>query len=381
MMTNKRLVYLDYAAATPLDKTVLAKMTAYFSDNFFNPSAIYKESEIVKADIEEARARVAYYLGAKPSEIIFTSGATEANNLAIKGIMSNYPDANILVNAIEHESVLAPATKYNHQIIQVQPDGRVDLNNLKKLINSKTVLISVMQANNEVGVIQPIKEIATIIKNERLKRGLKGLPIYLHSDSTQAANYLDLHVSRLGVDLMSLNGGKIYGPKQTGALYIKTGVNLSPIITGGGQERNLRSGTENVSGIIGFSHALHLVQNNKDKESKRLSILRDKLIKDLESNIPNVIINGSLKHRLPNNIHITIPKCDNERLIMSLSNEGILVAAGSACSASKKAPSHVLKAMAKTDKEARSSLRITLGRKTNQTDLDRLLSTLLKIIN
>ncbi len=380
-MTNKRLVYLDYAAATPLDKTVLAKMTAYFSDNFFNPSAIYKESEIVKADIEEARARVAYYLGAKPSEIIFTSGATEANNLAIKGIMSNYPDANILVNAIEHESVLAPATKYNHQIIQVQPDGRVDLNNLKKLINSKTVLISVMQANNEVGVIQPIKEIATIIKNERLKRGLKGLPIYLHSDSTQAANYLDLHVSRLGVDLMSLNGGKIYGPKQTGALYIKTGVNLSPIITGGGQERNLRSGTENVSGIIGFSHALHLVQNNKDKESKRLSILRDKLIKDLESNIPNVIINGSLKHRLPNNIHITIPKCDNERLIMSLSNEGILVAAGSACSASKKAPSHVLKAMAKTDKEARSSLRITLGRKTNQTDLDRLLSTLLKIIN
>jgi cysteine desulfurase len=381
MMTNKRLVYLDYAAATPLDKTVLAKMTAYFSDNFFNPSAIYKESEIVKADIEEARARVAYYLGAKPSEIIFTSGATEANNLAIKGIMSNYPDANILVNAIEHESVLAPATKYNHQIIQVQPDGRVDLNNLKKLINSKTVLISVMQANNEVGVIQPIKEIATIIKNERLKRGLKGLPIYLHSDSTQAANYLDLHVSRLGVDLMSLNGGKIYGPKQTGALYIKTGVNLSPIITGGGQERNLRSGTENVSGIIGFSHALHLVQNNKDKESKRLSILRDKLIKDLESNIPNVIINGSLKHRLPNNIHITIPKCDNERLIMSLSNEGILVAAGSACSASKKAPSHVLKAMAKTDEEARSSLRITLGRKTNQTDLDRLLSTLLKIIN
>jgi cysteine desulfurase len=378
-MKDLKHIYLDHAAATPLDPGVLKAMTPYLTDNFFNPSASYVPAIEVRRELSVARARVAHWLGAKPSEIIFTAGATEANNLAIHGVMQAYKGANILFSAIEHESVLAPAEQYDHKRINVMPDGRLDLADLKKKIDPKTVLISIMQANNEIGTIQPIKEVARLVQAERTARGANGLPLYLHTDSAQAANYLDLHTSRLGVDLMSLNGGKIYGPKQTGALFIKTGINLKPLILGGGQERNIRSGTENVSGIIGFSYALDIAQTMREEESKRLNILRDNFISQLIKNIPDASINGSLKQRLPNNVHLTLFGQDNERLLMELDSEGILAAAGSACSASNDEPSHVLKAINKTDEQARSSLRLTMGRTTSQAELTRVLDVLTKL--
>jgi cysteine desulfurase len=370
-MTNK-LIYLDHAAATPLDKSVLQKMLSYFSDNFFNPSASYLPAKKVKQALSSAREKVAYYLGAKPSEVIFMAGATEANNLAIKGVMEAFPDSHMLYSAIEHESVIQPAKLYDSSEIAVKADGRLDLVDLKQKIKDNTVLISVIYASNEIGTIEPIGEISKVIenvKNNRLKSG-NSLPLYFHSDVTQAVNYLDIHASRLKLDLMSLNGGKIYGPKQSGALFIKTGVKLNPQNLGGGQERGLRSGTENVAGDIGFASALELVQSSRHEESKRLQELSQKLISGLASS-KNIELNGSTRYRLPNNVHITVHGKDNERFLLELENKGILAAAGSACSASNDEPSHVLKAIAKSDEEAQSSIRLTLGRVTSVSDIDK----------
>jgi cysteine desulfurase len=378
-MTDSQ-IYLDYAAATPIDESVLELMLPYLRDDFYNPSANYISAIKVKRSIELSRAKVAHWLGAKPSEIIFTAGATEANNLAIHGLMSQYPEGNVLVSSVEHESVLVPANEYNAKQVRVMNDGRLDLSDLKQKIDESTVLVSVMQANNEIGTLQPIKEISKLVQDERKKRGLKGLPIYFHTDSAQAGNYLDLHASRLGVDLMSLNGGKIYGPKQSGVLFIKTGVNLRPQILGGGQERSIRSGTENVSSIVGLSAALEMAQAMRDEESTRLSLLRDGFIDNLTKTLPEVILNGSTKYRLPNNVHISVPGQDNERLLMELDNRGILAAAGSACSASNDEPSHVLKAIGKSNTEARNSLRLTLGRGTTEAELKSTILVLAQLV-
>lgn len=375
-------VYLDYAAATPLDAKVLAAMSPYFDNQFYNPSATYNLARSVHVDIEVARTKVATQLGAKSSEIIFTAGATEANNIAIHGIMQRYPDKRVVVSSIEHESVLAPASQYDHLEAPVQPDGLIDLAALEKLIDDDTVLISVMYANNEVGTVQPLREVAAIINKILDSRRNSGnhLPLYFHSDTTQAANYLDLHVSRLGLDMMSLNGGKIYGPKQTGLLWLKGGLELKPLLQGGGQERNIRSGTENVPGIIGLSVALEMAQSSKSKESDRVRGLQKLFFDLISEKIPKSKINGSLKKRLPNNIHITIPGQDNERLLIALDEAGIQAAAGSACSASNDEPSHVLKAMGISDNAAQSSLRFTLGRGTTEQDIRQTLDTLARLI-
>ena len=238
-----------------------------------------------------------------------------------------------------------------------------------------------MQANNEIGTIEPLKQVAEIIETIRRQRGSSGLPLYLHSDSTQAANYLDLHVARLGVDLMTLNGGKIYGPKQSGLLYLKSSVKLQPLIMGGGQERNLRSGTENVPAIIGFATALDKAQSLRHEEAKRTLQLREDFIRDLTRAIPGITINGSIKQRLPNNIHVSLPNIDNERLLIQLDAHGILAAAGSACSASSNQPSHVLKAIGKSDLEARSSLRFSLGRQTMSSELKHVAQVMAKLIS
>ena len=242
-------LYLDYAAATPMDPEVLAAMRPYFTEQFYNPSATYLAAVGVRKDLEAARARIAQILGARPSEIIFTAGGTEANNLAIKGVLAQYPEGDMVVSAIEHESVLrtAHASKNEVREIPVTPAGMVGPDSVIKLVDDRTVLVSVMYANNEVGSVQPIHQIALAldeIKRERRKAG-NDLPLYLHVDAAQAAAYLDLHVSRLGVDLMTLNAGKIYGPKQCGLLFMASHVRLSPQTLGGGQERGKRSGTEN----------------------------------------------------------------------------------------------------------------------------------------
>lgn len=362
----KPSIYLDYAAATPMDSAVLAAMQPYFTDKFYNPSATYLPAANIRNDLDEARARIANLLGARPGEIVFTAGGTEANNLAIHGIMSQFPGSNLIVSAVEHESVLAAAHQYNHREAPVNSQGLVDVDKLAELINEQTVLVSVMYANNEVGTIQPIRQISQKLDQVRRQRQKQGneLPIYFHTDAAQAAAYLDLHASRLDVDLMTINGGKIYGPKQTGVLFVSHKLQLTPQILGGGQERGLRSGTENVAGFIGLATALDLVQDRRHEESERLTKLQEQFLRQLSQNIPTAIINGSLKNRLPNNIHITLPGKDNERLLLQLEQEGILAAAGSACSASNEEPSHVLRAMGLGADHAQSSLRFTMGRQT-----------------
>lgn len=381
-MTDKKRIYLDYAAATPLDASVLAVMRPYFSDKFYNPSATYLVADEVAKDLALARSLAAHRLGARQAEIIFTAGGTEANNLAIQGVMRKYPDANVIVSGAEHESVLAPAKLFHFKIAPVDKNGIVDVKKLGELIDDKTVLVSIMYANNEIGTIQPVREIAQIIKDRRAERAHRlsatsaQLPLYFHTDAAQAANYLDLHVSRLGVDMMTLNGGKIYGPKQSGCLFVSSAVNLDPLILGGGQERDLRSGTENVASAIGFAAALDIAQKMKRDETKRLQEIQKYFIGALAEKVPAARVNGSLKKRLPNNVHITIPSTDNERLIFQLDAAGIMAAAGSACSAGNDEPSHVLKAMGFSDQDARSSLRFTMGRNTTKSDIDYVVAAL-----
>jgi len=364
-------LYFDYAAATPLDEAVFTAMQPYFSQQFYNPSATYAPAQAVRGAVEAARTRVAHWFGARPAEVIFTAGGTEANNLAIRGVIAQFPDANMVTSAIEHESVLATAHDFNAQLAPVSPDGIVDVEALAKLVDDHTVLVSVMYANNEMGTVQPLRAIAAkleAIRRQRQRAGNK-LPLYFHTDACQAAAYLDLHAARLGVDLMTVNAGKIYGPKQVGALYVAAHVRLQPQTTGGGQEHGKRSGTENVAGIIGLAEALDLVQNRRHEEGERLRGLQKLFFDLLEEAIPQAVVNGSCKTRLPNNVHITIPGQDNERLIFALDEAGILCAAGSACSASNEEPSHVLRAMGLTDADAQSSLRFTMGRHTTEAQI------------
>ena len=373
----KDQIYLDYAAATPMDDVVYDAMKPYLHDKFYNPSALYLASKAVRADLEAARSTVSRIIGARPGEVIFTAGATESINLAIKGLMDLFPQANMVTSAIEHDAVNKTAEKYDHKTARVSKDGIIDLGNLESLIDDTTVLISVMYANNEIGTIQPIKQIAEIVKKIRLIRQKNGsdLPLYLHTDAAQAANYLDINVAGLGVDMMSLNGGKIYGPKQSGILYIRAGMRLSPQITGGGQEMGLRSGTENVAGCIGFAKALEITVKKSKAESKRLMEMRDYLIKNLE-NIEGIRISGSKKHRLPNNINAVFDGCDNERLVMELDEKGIQCAVGSACHASSGELSSVLKAIGLDDKDVMSSVRFSLGRGNKVEHIDRLIDSL-----
>lgn len=375
-------VYLDYAAATPLDERVMLAMEPYGSREFYNASATYSPARQVKAAIRDAQNRIAACLGARGSEIIFTSGGTEANNLAIHGIAEQFPGSKILISAIEHDSVLEPVKKYDHRIIPVNEQGIVQPEKIVSLIDDVTVLVSVMQASNEIGTVQPIRKIALeieTIRKDRQKRGIK-LPLYLHTDACQAANYLDIHVHRLGVDMMTINSGKVYGPKGSGALFVKAGVVLVPQIDGGGQQRRLRSGTENTAGIVGLAAALEATQAMRVDESRRLSDLQDQLIRSFKENFHGMRVNGSHKHRLPNNVHVTFAGQDNERLLMALDQAGIYAAAGSACSASSELPSHVLSAIGLDDASARSSVRFTMGRQTTAKDIKYLIDVLQRLL-
>jgi cysteine desulfurase len=378
------MIYLDHAAATPLDPEVLAAQQPFFVEQFYNPSATYSAAQQVRQALEQARADVAMQLGARASEIIFTAGGTESDNLAITGAMQQFagadgvPGANVVVSAIEHDAVLEPARQFSRAVASVDAKGIVDLDDLRAKINDQTVLVSIMYANNEIGAIQPIRQVAQLVRVLRDERRMTGnqLPLYLHTDACQAANYLDLQVARLGVDLMTLNGGKIYGPKQSGILYVSSRVQLQPIIRGGGQERNLRSGTENVAACVGFAKALQLAQAGRHDESKRLGELQQLAFRLIAEKLPGAVVNGSQKHRLPNNIHLTLPGQDNERLLVQLDERGILAAAGSACSASDDEPSHVLRAMGLSDADAQASLRLTMGRSTTEADVYTAIDTL-----
>jgi cysteine desulfurase len=287
-----------------------------------------------------------------------------------------------VVSAIEHESILDPAHQYDCREVAVTPAGLVTAEEVAKNIDDNTALVSIMYANNEVGTIQPINQIGQLIQEVRKDRRKRGiiLPIYLHTDAAQAAAYLDLHASRLNVDFMTLNGGKIYGPKQCGVLYATAQARLQPQIRGGGQERGLRSGTENVASAIGVATALNLVQTRRKDEIQRMQKLQREFLRLLTEQIPQAIVNGSRTNRLPNNVHITIPGQDNERLLMALDENGIICAAGSACSASNEEPSHVLRAMGITEVDAQSSLRFTMGHATTEADVAKTVTTLARLV-
>ncbi len=376
-------IYLDFAAASPMDKEVFLAMKPYLADNFYNPASQYLAAKSVRKDIEKARSGIAHWLGVRPVELVFTAGGTEANNLAVNGVMQRFPGANIVLSSIEHEAVSKPASRYDTVTVDVDKDGLVYLEKLKKAINDQTVMVSIMYANNEVGTVQSMKKIAEIIKSVLQSRKNIGndLPLYFHTDACQAAAYLDLHANTLGVDMMTINAGKIYGPKQSGALYVRAGLAILPQVLGGGQELGLRSGTENVANIVGFAKALDLVQTRRIKEVKRMSKLQSTFIELLERAIPTVTINGSKKHRLPNNVHITVPGTDNELLMMQLDEAGVQCAVGSACSASNDEPSHVLKAIGLSDEAARSSLRFSMGFQTTELEVRKTVLLLEKILN
>lgn len=352
------IIYLDHAAATPLDERVFLAMQPYFTDQFYNPSSPYAPALQVRRDYEAAKAMIARAIGAKPDELVMTAGATESINLAFASIGGHIVTANI-----EHHAVLAAARQYDHTIVASDERGHVATSAIVAAIRPDTRLVSIALANNELGTIQPLRDIAGALRTERQQRLAAGntTPIYLHSDASQGVGQLDVHVARLGVDLLTINAGKIYGPKQTALLWAASGVLLRPQIVGGGQERGLRSGTENVASVIGFARAMELADSHRKYEAERLQKLRDALQVQLTSSLPFAVISGYTKQRLAGHLHISFPGIDAERLVFALEARGVLVATGSACAANKGTRSHVLTAIGLADEVADGSLRLTLG--------------------
>ena len=383
-MSDKPYIYFDYAAATPIDTEVLQSMEPYFAETFFNPSALYAGAREAKKALQEARERVSRTIGAKPSEITFVSGGTESANLAITGVMSGFPDATMITSAIEHDAVLEPAKRTGRvKTVSVDTTGRVSVQDIVNLIDDSTVLVSIMYVNNEVGTVQPIKELCdavSVIRKNRQRNGIH-TPLWVHTDACQAPQYLDITVGSLGVDLMTLNGGKIFGPKQSGVLYHKTGVTLQPQILGGGQEFGMRSGTENVAYCVGFSVALERATTLRGKVTRNVTELAQYFRQSLEANIPDYVFNGHKKLRVPSTVHVTFSGKDNERILFALDDGGVYAASGSACSASNEESSHVLKAMGLSDAEARASIRFTIGKYTTKEEIDKAVKLLKKAVN
>ncbi len=370
-------IYLDYAATTPMDEEVLKEMMPYFLEKFGNPSSIHSFGQEALEAVDRARSQVAEFLGASPQEIIFTSGATESNNMVIKGILkaSGLKNPHIITSSIEHHCVLYSCKTVEKNsadvtYLRVDKDGLVNPKDVKEAIRENTILVSIMYANNEVGTIEPIAEIGEVLKNINLEREKNNLPkIYFHTDAVQAVNYLDCNVNNLGVDLLSLSGHKIYGPKGIGALYIRRGTRIKSIQQGGEQEYNLRAGTHNVPGIVGLGKAISLVPKHR-KKMDEIRKLRDYLIDQVLENIPASQLNGSREHRLPHNANFSFKGVEGESLLIMLDQEGIAVSTGSACSSKSLEPSHVLTAMGISPEIAHSSLRFTLGKDTTKEDID-----------
>lgn len=359
---NKEVIYLDHAAATPVDKKVLAAMQPFFSDDFYNPSAPYAPAVMVRRAYEDAKQRIARSIGAKGDDLVITAGATESINLAFNSFSGHIVSANI-----EHHAVLAAAHTFEHTLVPANNKGIVTAISIRQAIRPDTQLVSVALANNELGTIQPLRDIAEVVKNEREARLSRGdhTPIYLHSDASQGVGQLDVNVARLGLDLLTLNAAKVYGPKQVGLLWAAPYVKLTASIVGGGQERGLRSGTENVAGTVGFAKAMELASDHRKFEADRLSKLRDQMQTELTNAFPEAVLSGNLKHRLAGHLHISFPNLDAERVLFSLEMRGVLVATGSACAANKGTRSHVLTAIGLTPEIADGSLRITLGHLSN----------------
>ena len=388
-------IYLDYAASTPVNISVLKTMELYFVNKFGNPNSIHYFGQEALKGVEWAKEKIAQAINANSQQILFTSGATEANNWALIGplkkFISHYPSLKIkpkiIISAFEHESILETANelkKNNNvqvEILKIHKNGFVDLAHLKSLLDENTILVSIMYANNEIGSIQPIKKIAQLIKDfKESKKSLKEYPLF-HTDAVQALQFLNCNVSELEVDLMSLSAQKIYGPKGVGCLYVKDINLISPIIFGGLSENELRGGTINSPAIVGFGKAVELVLKNQKSETERLKKLRDYLFKNIKKIYPAAQLNGIFENRLPNNLNIYFPDwCAND-LLVKLDLEGLSVSAGSACTARIAQPSHVILALGYSKDRASSSLRITLGRPTTSREISESIKIFKSVLN
>lgn len=391
---------MDHAATTYLDPRVKSAMDLYWEEEFGNPSSLYRRGRSAKEALDSARASVARLLNAKPDEIIFTGGGTEAINLALFGAARRYGQfvaglrGHIITSKIEHHAVLRSCEAlakegFDVTYLGVDENGLVNPEEVKRALRQDTILVSVMYANNEIGTIEPIAEIARVIgkyREEKRKLTAEGaaninerLPLF-HTDACQAAGALNMDIQKLGIDLLAMNGSKMYGPKGVGCLYVRRGVQLKPLIYGGGQERGLRSGTENVPGIIGFATAFEIAHKEKEEENKRLAALRDYFISELQKRIPKVVLNGHLTKRLPNNINVSVLDIEGEAVILHLDSYGIAISTGSACTSESLDPSHVILALGRPYEYAHSSLRFTLGRRTAKEDLDYVLEVLPGIV-
>jgi len=373
-------VYLDHAATTPVDPEVAEAMARVLREVPGNPSSIYAEGRAARALVDRARDEVASALGATPAEIVFTSGGTEADNLALRGTLKALRASSkdhLVTTAIEHHAVLDTAHDLEGNahvrltIVAVDRDGRVDPAAIGQAIEERTGLVSVMHGNNEIGILQPIERIGAICR----ERG-----VTFHSDAVQTVGALPFDVRRIPVDLVSVNAHKFYGPKGVGALYVRKGTRIATMQTGGGQEKGRRTGTENVAGIVGLGTAMRLAAERRDAESARQARLRDRLIAGVRTRVPDAILNGHPTERLPNNASFCFPGTQGEALVIALDLEGFSASSGSACTSGNTEPSHVLLALGLEPSVAQGSLRLTVGRETTEADIDALLHALPPIV-
>lgn len=370
--------YLDYAATTPARPEVVEAMRPYFTEAFGNPSTIYSYGQEAKGAVEAARAKVARLLNAREEEIVFTSGGTEADNFALTGVAyaGEGKKDHIITSVIEHHAVLE-TTKFLEKrgvkvtYLPVDKYGMVDPDDVRKALTARTALISVMHANNEVGTIEPVAEIGRIAAEAG---------VYFHTDAVQTAGHIGVDVEKLGVNLLSISGHKLYGPKGVGMLYIRKGTRIAPFMHGGEQEKRRRAGTENVPGIVGLGVAVELAQGELEEEAGRLTQLRDRLAQGLQERIEDIHFNGHPVKRLPNNVNICVAYVEGESMALNLDLEGICVSTGSACSSTSSEPSHVLSALGLPPEEAHGSLRFTLGKWTTNEDIDRVLVVLPRVV-
>ncbi len=371
-------IYLDHAATTPTRSEVMKAMLPYFTDAFGNPSSIYSYGQESRQAVEEARSSVAELIGARSEEIVFTSGGTEADNYALKGVA--YANGNkgehIITTAIEHHAVgetckFLEKRGFRITYLPVDRHGLVDPGDVKRAIDDRTILISVMHASNEVGTIEPVDEIGRIAKEAG---------VYMHSDAVQTVGHIPVDVDALNVDLLSISAHKLYGPKGVGALYVRKGTRLSPLMHGGGQEKKCRAGTENVPAIVGFGKAAELARHELDDEVRQLSLLRDRLIKGLNERIDHLHLNGHPSRRLPNNVNVSVEFCEGEAMLLNLDLEGICASTGSACSSGSLGPSHALLALGLSPEQAHGSLRFSLGKDSTVEDVERVLEVLPGIV-
>ena len=370
------MIYLDNAASTQIHDDVLDSMLPYLKEQYGNPSSIHRYGRLTRKAIHKARKQIASLINADPAEILITSGGTESNNTALVGISSQFPDSQIITSSIEHDAILEPCKKLNSKGFQVDylpvdKSGMINIEDLKNMISKKTSLVSVMFGNNEVGTIQPISEITKICHENN---------VFFHTDAVQAVGKLPVDVKKLDVDLLSISSHKLYGPKGVGALYIKDGVKIDPMILGGGQEFRLRSGTENVASIVGFGQACEIAQNHLIENISLVKKLQTILVKKVLKEIPEVTFNGNSESRLTNNAHFTFLGVNGEDLIIKLDEYGIAASTGSACSVNTQKASHVLESMGFSLEQITGSLRLTVGIFNTENEINETVDILKKVI-